>query len=117
MTGVLVSPTQVEGLYAILNHLAGESLMTHQLPRVSREAEPVLRKRYPTLAAIQIPKWEFGPGDDAKVIVMGWLESIAAEVGEWWEVQPLAAEDHTVIDPIAEIKMMRPDMPIIAMDL
>lgn len=35
ITGRLVSPTHMDGIYAICSHLAGESVMTHQLPRIS----------------------------------------------------------------------------------
>lgn len=36
MTGTLVSPRHIGGVYDVLNWMTGESLMTHQLPRASR---------------------------------------------------------------------------------
>lgn len=110
MTGRLVSPDHIDGVYNILNWMSGESLMTHQLPRVCREAEPVLRERFPDLAAIDIPEWD---GQATKEIVYAWLDEQAAIHGETREVAPMDASDHTVIDPLAEIKMIRPDLPVI----
>jgi hypothetical protein len=120
MTGSLVSPDGVDGIYKILNHLTGEDLMTHQLPRASREAEQILRERYPDLAAVEIPAWGFGPTDTAdqrRATVMTWLDTIAETHGRTRAVLPLSAADHTVIDPIAEIKMMRPDLPMIVVGM
>lgn len=98
-------------LYAILNHLSGESLMTHQLPRASREAEPILRERFPDLAAIDIPHL------DGKEAYEAWLAGIEAEYGATREVEPLAPEDHTSIDPISELRMMRPDAEILVVEV
>jgi hypothetical protein len=101
-------------MYEILNHLSGESLMTHQLPRVSREAEPILRERYPDLAAIEIPDWSDVPNEGRKDAVFGWLDGVVAEHGETREVAPLDPIDHTSIDPLTELTMMRPDAEVIA---
>lgn len=35
-TGHLLSPRHMEGVYEILNHMTGDQLFTHQLPRASR---------------------------------------------------------------------------------
>ena len=51
-TGRLVSPRHIEGVYDILNWMTGESLFTHQLPRVSREAGPVLLAAHPQIRQI-----------------------------------------------------------------
>lgn len=107
-TGRLVSPRHIGGVYDILGWMVGESLMTHQLPRVSRECEPFLREQHPDLAAVQVP-------DDLRDehAVMSWLSHMVSVHGETRAVPKLPAEDHTPIDPITEIKMIRPDMPII----
>lgn len=36
--------------------------------------------------------------------------------GEHREVRPLAAEDHTSIDPIAEMRMLKPDAQILVIE-
>lgn len=43
-TGRLVSPSVMDGMYAICEHLAGEAVWTHQLPRVADEAKPALSR-------------------------------------------------------------------------
>jgi hypothetical protein len=108
MTGRLVSPRHIDGVYDILNHLTGESLMTHQLPRASREAEPVLRERFPDLATIEVPEFTGGMPE-----VMAWLDEQVAMHGIARDVAPLDAEDHTSIDPLVELRMMRPDASVI----
>lgn len=108
--GHLVSPRHVGGIYDILGWMTGESLMTHSLPRASRECEGNLRAQHPDLAAVVVP-------DDlrSEAAVLSWLDTQIAIFGETREVAPLPVTDHTSIDPIAEIKMMRPDAQIITL--
>lgn len=108
VTGRLVSPDHIGGVYNILNWMTGESLMTHQLPRVSDECTPSLCDQHPDLAAVEVPADLSGEES-----VWAWLADQVAIYGETRPVLPLAAGDHTHIDPIMEIKMIRPDMPII----
>jgi hypothetical protein len=109
-TGCLVSPSHMDGIYDILNWMTGESLMTHQLPRVARECAKPLLAHNPDLAAI-VPPESFG--DDAEAGVARWLAEQVAIYGETREVAPLAAEDHTPIDPITELRAMRPDAELV----
>jgi hypothetical protein len=51
--------------------------------------------------------------DDFAGRLSDWESELVAIYGEARPVAPLAPVDHTSIDPIAEIKMMRPDLPII----
>ena len=52
-SGRLLTP--IGDVYKFLEWVSGEDgLMTHQLPRVSREVEPFLREQFPDLAAIDI---------------------------------------------------------------
>ena len=99
-TGKLVSPRHIDGVYDVLGWMTGESLMTHQLPRVSDECAPSLRDQHPDLAEVEVPE----------------TAEIGAQFGEHHPVAKLAAGDHTSIDPIAEIKMMRPDLPVIVVE-
>ncbi|WP_445080300.1 DUF7736 domain-containing protein [Brevibacillus laterosporus] len=39
-TGKLLSTRRMDGVYDILNHMTGESLLTHQLPRAIRVCAP-----------------------------------------------------------------------------
>lgn len=108
MTGVLVSRDHIGGVYKVCDHMTGESLMTHQLPRAADECAPSLRAQFPDLAAIEMPEF------DGEESVFAWLDGIEARYGKTRWVEPLNREDHTRIDPIAELKMIRPDVPIIA---
>lgn len=112
LTDRLVSPDHIGGVYNILGWMTDEALMTHQLPRVSEECRPSLCDQHPDLAAVEVPAGLSGEGP-----VKAWLAEQVAVYGETRPVAPLATEDHTRIDPIAEIKMIRPDMPIIGIEL
>lgn len=105
-TGILVSPRKLDGLWELLDHMTGESLFTHQLPRAFDECAPELLCQHPDLAAVAVPELE--PEQ-----VLGWLAEQVAVFGEYRSVRPLATDDHTRIDPISELRMMRPDAPII----
>ena len=107
-TGRLVSPKHIGGVYEICDWMTGQANFTHQLPRVSREIEPQLREDFPDLAAIEPPD-----GIDSMETLTAWLDSLG--LGETREVERLRnPADHTPIDPISELKMMRPDATIIA---
>ena len=110
LTGTLVSRRLIGGVYDLCNHMTGDNLMTHQLPRASDECSPSLKAQFPDLAAIEMPKFN---GPDT---VFAWLDGIEATHGKTRHVTPLPAADHTVIDPIAELKLMRPDMEVIVID-
>jgi hypothetical protein len=44
----------MSGVYAILNHMTGQSLFTHQLLLAKDKCEPVLQAAFPSLAAIDL---------------------------------------------------------------
>lgn len=111
-TDRLVSPNHIGGVYDVLNWMTGDNLYTHQLPRASDECVPELLRQHPDLAAVEVPD-EF----DGKVHVETWLAEQVARYGETREVAPLPPGDHTHIDPIAEIKMMRPDVEVVTVEL
>lgn len=114
-TSRLVSPRHIDGVYDILNWMTGDNLFTHQLPRASEECEGPLLAQHPDLANVVVPD-NFGEtADEAKAAVDRWLAEQVAVYGETREVAPLAADDHTVIDPLTEMQsMIRPDAEIIA---
>jgi hypothetical protein len=113
MTGRLVSPDGINGLHALAEHMAGEPVWTHQLPRVSEESEQSLRDQFPDLAAIEIPTFT---SKDREAEVKVWITNIANRYGATRDVEPLGRTEHTSIGPIEEMRMMRPDMPIIAIE-
>ena len=107
-TGRLVSPRHMEGIHDILDWMTGDSLFTHQLPRAMDECQGPLLAQHPDLAAIEVPD-DFG-GEEG---VRSWLAEQVAVYGETREVAPLNAADHTRIDPITELRQMRPDAEIV----
>jgi hypothetical protein len=109
-TGCLVSPRHMDGICDILNWMTGDSLFTHQLPRACDECSGPLLAQHPDLAAI-VPPESFG--DDPEQGVARWLAEQVAVYGETREVAPLAADDHTRIDPFAELRIIRPDAEIV----
>lgn len=111
-TGLLLSPRHIEGVYDILNWMTGDNLTTHQLPRASEECRPELFRQHPKLAAVAPPD-QF----DSEEHIWSWLAEQVAIYGKTLPVAPLNPADHTSIDPTAELKMMRPDMPILEVDL
>jgi hypothetical protein len=109
-TGRLVSPRHIEGVYDILNWMTGDNLMTHQLPRASEECQGPLLAQHPDLAAI-VPPDDFGT--DPKAGVEAWLAEQVAVYGETREVAPLAADEHTYIDPFTEMRKVAPQAEVI----
>jgi len=107
-TGHLVSPRHMEGVYDILNWMTGEILYTHQLPRVAREAGPVLLVAHPKLASISVP--EFAKPDE----VLEWLADQVAIYGEALPVPQLTEDQHESIDPISELaEKVHPDKIVV----
>jgi len=109
--GKLVSPDHIGGIYNILGWMTGESLMTHSLPRVSRECEPFLREQFPDLSAEVVPD-----GINSLDKAVAYLETLYPKYGQFVAVAKIPEGDHTSIDPMAEIKMMRPDAIIVGLD-
>lgn len=66
----------------------------------------------PVAIFVQAPNQEINSLED----VEAWMRTLYPKYGEKVEVAPLAPEDHTHIDPIAELKMKAPHLSIIAVD-
>ena len=101
-SGVLVAP--IGDLYEILNWMTGESLMTHQLPRASRDCAPVLLAAHPMLRSVDASgvtpeTWE------------AWLAEQVSAFGERLDVPKLAVWEHR--DAMEELREMAPHMKII----
>lgn len=104
-TGRLVSPRHIEGVYDILNWMTGESVYTHQIPRISLEAAPVLLAAHPSLAEAET--------DAEAVNVQNWqnfLAKMVARYGEKLPVPKMTAAQHESIDPMSElVEKVHPD--------
>lgn len=94
---------QMDDLYRIAAHLAGEPVWTHQLGRVITESRPHLLSQFPHLAAVT--------GEDVTPdTVAAWLYDRVGEHGEWFDVTPMPADAHESIDPLSELaEKVHPD--------
>lgn len=102
-TGILVSTRRIDGIYDILGFMSGESLFTHQLPRVGREAAPVILKQHPQLA--EISGEGIGPDN-----WQPWLAEQRAKYGDTFTLSPMNIAEHERIDPISELaEKVHPD--------
>ena len=97
----LVSRRGMDGIYDILSFMVGESLFTHQLPRVRDEVEPFILEQYPQLAGIKVPRNLDGKGE-----WMEWLGRMESKYGKVLPVATIDPADHTHIDPASELVMM-----------
>ena len=97
-TGILVSENGIGGVYEVLGWMTGESVYTHQIPRISREAAPVILAAHPQLAEAY---------EEAKRVNReNWREWLAiwkSRYGETLEVPKFTTAQHEYIDPISEI--------------
>lgn len=113
-SGQLVSRDHIEGVYRILNFMTGDNLMTHQLPRAMEECRPSLLAQHPQVNGVSLPERD---GDWTKEEVYAWLDEQESRFGATLPVRPLDAADHTHIDPISELRMMKPDAQIVVLSV
>jgi hypothetical protein len=97
-TGVLVSPRLMEGVHEFLTFMAGELVWTHQLPRVAREARPVILHQHPQLADCS-----FTISEPTSRQVDMWLAAQKRRFGDTLPILPLNADEHERIDPLSEL--------------
>jgi hypothetical protein len=95
----LVSPDGIEGIYRILNHMTGDDLMTHVLPRANDACRPVLLAQHPQLAAAKPPP----EGFENPAHVWRWLAVQVAMFGERLGVAPMTPGQWAHRDPIGEL--------------
>ena len=98
VTGRLVSENGITGIYEVLNWMTGESVYTHQLPRISREATPVLVAMHPTLSKAIEEASEVN-GDNWR----SWLDTWTKRYGATLAVPRLTEDQHERIDPLSEL--------------
>lgn len=91
---------RIDDLYALLNHMTGDNLYTHQLPRASRTCEGPLIAQHPQLADVAVPN-EFGDED----AVWAWVREQESVFGAELSVDPLDSWQRK--DPITELAEMR----------
>lgn len=103
VTGRLVG--KMAGVYEVLNWMTGESLFTHQLPRVGDEARPVLVAAHPDLQkaineADQVNRDNWNE----------WLQTWQDRYGPVIAIPKFGADTHERIDPMSELsEKVHPD--------
>lgn len=88
----------IGGVYEILNWMSGDELFTHQLPRVMKEAAPVIVALHPALSAATAEA-EQVTGENYKQWLATWVE----RYGETITVPKLTRDQHERIDPLSEL--------------
>ncbi len=112
VVGVLVSERGMGSVYEVLNWMSGESLMTHQIVRVMKEARPVMFAAYPVLAEAMADShscnretWE------------QWRDAWVDKIGPVISVVKLTEDTHERIDPISEEAEVFHPSKVITIDL
>lgn len=95
VTDVLVC--DVGGVYEVLNWMSGESLFTHQLPRVGREAVPVILAAHPRLQSA-IDEAEQVNADNWQLWLNRWIDRFGPEIA----IPKMSIGQHERIDPVSE---------------
>ena len=107
ITGYLIC--QINGIYEVLNYMTGESVFTHQLPRIGREATPVILTVHPELqAAIEEAK-QITPDNWHE-----WRDRWIDRYGPTISVPKMTADQHERIDPMSELaEKIHPDKIVV----
>lgn len=103
LTGTLVTPKGIGAVYEVLNWMTGESVYTHQIPRISQEAQAFMLKRLPDLAATCQEAEQVTPEN-----YRHWQAVWLARHGETMTLPRMGIEDHEPIDPVSELAEMVP---------
>ena len=109
-TGNLLSPEGIGGVYKILNWMTGESMFTHQIPRIIGEARQVVLRQHPQLADVDASGVN---GDNFRQ----WLGEQVARFGEVLPIEPMTADEHEYREPMSELaEKAHPDriIPVVA---
>lgn len=96
VTGVLLG--DIGGIYEVLNYMTGESVFTHQIPRISREAGPVIIAMHPSVADA-IAESELVTPENFRE----WLSRWEARYGAAIAVPMMDEGQHERIDPHSEL--------------
>lgn len=100
ITGKMVFPKNLGGLYSILNYMSDDNLHTHQLPRVLRECKPYLLEQFPLFKNIHVE----GLTHEA---LLSRVKEIESKYGSYFEVEKLPKGVHKHIDPIDEMTLFQ----------
>lgn len=91
-TGIVLTRDFGEA-HRLMDHLTGDSLLTHQLPRAAEPCKAALLAQFPALATVK-------PSENARNTWEAWLETEAVLHGESFDVAPMTGWESR--DPMAE---------------
>jgi hypothetical protein len=107
VTGTLMG--EIGGVYEVLNWMTGESLFTHQLPRVAGEAAPVILAAHPALTKAVAEVYQVTPDN-----VLEWAQTWTMRYGDTIAVPRLNADQHESIDVLSELaEKVHPDRIVV----
>ena len=107
ITGRLMG--DIDGVYKVLEWMAGHPVWTHQLPRIGREAQPVLTNRQPELQRAIDEAEQVNPDNYRE-----WLARWENRYGPTIAVPKFSADDHDPIDPMLELaEKVSPDRIVV----
>lgn len=107
ITGRLMG--DIGGVYQVLGWMSGESLMTHQLPRVGREATPAMIAFRPDIAQAVEEAQQVTPEN-----WRNWLKVWTDRYGETMAVPKMTVDQHERIDPMSElVEKVHPDRIVV----
>lgn len=112
VTGRLVSPRLMDGVYDVVDYVTGQAHYTHQLPRACKEIAPELIRQHPWLARVTVPEWVDNDESCAR-----WLRRVTERWGTNHEVEPLPLGAYVGREPIAELREKAPQAEIIAAEI
>lgn len=108
LTGVLLG--KIDGVYEVTTFMAGESVFTHQIPRVSREAVPVILAMHPDLEPVIAEAEQVTPENWQQ-----WLTTWTDRYGDEIAVPIMNIAEHERIDPLSELaEIVHPSKIIVA---
>lgn len=103
ITGRLMG--DIGGVYEVLNWMTGESVFTHQLPRIGREATPVVVAAHPQLQQAIDEAEQVTPQN-----YLEWRKTWEDRYGPEISVPKFDAASHERIDPLSELsEKVHPD--------
>lgn len=109
VTGTIVTERLIGAVYEVCNWATGESLFTHQLPRVCKELRAVMLKLRPELRAA-INESDQIDENNWRAFRDLWVD----RYGPTMAVPKLNADEHERIDPLSELaEKVHPDNIIV----
>lgn len=78
----------IDAIYGVMNHVTGNSLMSHQIPYLQDEVAESLMQQHPFLESIELPKrGEMDSNDEYTALLRSWIKSKERIHGKTLEVE------------------------------